>query len=161
MTRSGLSLNIADLKRVGRPAILMCFIPAMFEIIGTTLLAPIFLSLSILEALLLGSVLAAVSPAVIVPRMLHIMKEGYGKEKSIPQIILTGSSVDDVFVLALFTAFLGINEGGSFSPIQLTSIPISIISGACGGLFTGYLLIQLFKNVPMRDTVKVLAIIFF
>lgn len=159
LTRAGLSLDITDLKKVGRPAILMCFIPALFEMIGTTLLAPIFLSLSISEALLLGSVLAAVSPAVIVPRMLHLMKEGYGKEKSIPQIILAGSSVDDVFVLVLFTAFLGINEGGSFSPIQLTSIPISIISGACGGLFTGYVLIHLFKKVPMRDTVKVLVIL--
>lgn len=159
LTRAGLSLNIADLKKVGRPAILMCFIPALFEIIGTTLLAPIFLSLSISEALLLGSVLAAVSPAVIVPRMLHLMKEGYGKEKSIPQIILAGSSVDDVFVLVLFTAFLGINEGGSFTPIQLTSIPIAIISGACGGLLTGYLLIQLFKKFPMRDTVKILVIL--
>ncbi|HDT8257740.1 TPA: cation:proton antiporter [Listeria monocytogenes] len=118
LTRAGLSLDLADLKNVGRPAILMCFIPALFEVVGTTLLAPIFLSISVSEALLLGSVIAAVSPAVIVPRMIRLMNEGYGQKKRIPQIILAGSSVDDVFVLVLFTAFLGINEGESFLPIH-------------------------------------------
>ena len=106
LTRAGLSLDLADLKKVGRPAILMCFVPAVFEIMATVLLAPMLLAISVSEALLLGSVIAAVSPAVIVPRMIHLMKEGYGKNKSIPQIILAGASVDDVFVLVLFTAFL-------------------------------------------------------
>ena len=156
LTRAGLSLDLADLKKVGRPAILMCFIPALFEVVGTTLLAPIFLSISVSEALLLGSVIAAVSPAVIVPRMIRIMNEGYGQKKRIPQIILAGSSVDDVFVLVLFTAFLGINDGESFSPIHLTSIPIAIISGAFVGLFIGYLLVQLFNKIHIRDSVKVL-----
>ena len=105
LTRAGLSLDLADLKKVGRPAILMCFVPAVFEIMATVLLAPMLLAISVSEALLLGSVIAAVSPAVIVPRMIHLMKEGYGKNNSIPQIILAGASVDDVFVLVLFTAF--------------------------------------------------------
>ena len=159
LTRAGLSLDLADLKKVGRPAILMCFVPAVFEIIGTTLLAPSLLSISVSEALLLGSVIAAVSPAVIVPRMIHLMKEGYGKDKSIPQIILAGASVDDVFVLVLFTAFLGMNDGGTFSAIDLTRIPIAIFSGAFVGLAVGYGLVLFFNQFHIRDSIKVLVML--
>ena len=159
LTRAGLSLDLADLKKVGRPAILMCFVPAVFEIIGTTLLAPSLLSISVSEALLLGSVIAAVSPAVIVPRMIHLMKQGYGQEQRIPQIILAGASVDDVFVLVLFTAFLGLNDGGTFSAIAFTRIPIAIFSGAFLGLAVGYFLVYVFNQFHIRDSVKVLVML--
>lgn len=159
LTRAGLSLDLADLKKVGRPAILMCFVPAVFEIIGTTLLAPSLLSISVSEALLLGSVIAAVSPAVIVPRMIHLMKQGYGQEHRIPQIILAGASVDDVFVLVLFTAFLGLNDGGTFSAIAFTRIPIAIFSGAFLGLAVGYFLVYVFNQFHIRDSVKVLVML--
>lgn len=159
LTRAGLSLDLADLKKVGRPAILMCFVPAVFEIIGTTLLAPSLLSISVSEALLLGSVIAAVSPAVIVPRMIHLMKQGYGQEQRIPQIILAGASVDDVFVLVLFTAFLGLNDGSTFSAIAFTRIPIAIFSGAFLGLAVGYFLVYVFNQFHIRDSVKVLVML--
>lgn len=159
LTRAGLSLDLADLKKVGRPAILMCFVPAVFEIIGTTLLAPSLLSISVSEALLLGSVIAAVSPAVIVPRMIHLMKQGYGQEQRIPQIILAGASVDDVFVLVLFTAFLGLNDGGTFSAIAFTRIPTAIFSGAFLGLAVGYFLVYVFNQFHIRDSVKVLVML--
>lgn len=159
LTRAGLSLDLADLKKVGRPAILMCFVPAVFEIIGTTLLAPSLLSISVSEALLLGSVIAAISPAVIVPRMIHLMKQGYGQEQRIPQIILAGASVDDVFVLVLFTAFLGLNDGGTFSVIAFTRIPIAIFSGAFLGLAVGYFLVYVFNQFHIRDSVKVLVML--
>lgn len=159
LTRAGLSLDLADLKKVGRPAILMCFVPAVFEIIGTILLAPSLLSISVSEALLLGSVIAAVSPAVIVPRMIHLMKQGYGQEQRIPQIILAAASVDDVFVLVLFTAFLGLNDGGTFSAIAFTRIPIAIFSGAFLGLAVGYFLVYVFNQFHIRDSIKVLVML--
>ena len=104
LMRAGLSLNLDDLKKVGRPAILMCFVPACIEMIGTLLFAPLLLGVSLLEAAVMGSVIAAVSPAVVVPRMIRLMDEGYGVSKSIPQLILAGASVDDVFVIVVFTA---------------------------------------------------------
>ncbi len=159
LTRAGLALDLADLKKVGRPAVLMCFVPALFEIVGTVILAPTLLHISISEALLLGSVIAAVSPAVVVPRMIRLMREGYGVKKRVPQIILAGASVDDVFVLVLFTAFLGLNEGGSFSAVQLTSIPIAILSGASLGFLLGYLLVQFFNRIHIRDSIKVLLML--
>lgn len=111
LTRAGLSLDMADLKKVGRPAILMCFIPATLEILGIIYFAPSILGLTIMEAAILGTVLAAVSPAVIVPRMLHLMEQGYGTARSIPQMILAGASVDDVYVIVLFTAFTSMAQG--------------------------------------------------
>lgn len=159
LTRAGLALDLADLKKVGRPAVLMCFVPALFEIVGTVILAPTLLHISISEALLLGSVIAAVSPAVVVPRMIRLMREGYGVKKRVPQIILAGASVDDVFVLVLFTAFLGLNEGGNFSAVQLTSIPIAILSGASLGFLLGYLLVQFFNRIHIRDSIKVLLML--
>lgn len=159
LTRAGLSLDIGELKKVGRPALLMCFLPAVAEIAATLIFAPLFFDFSISEALLLGSVIAAVSPAVVVPRMLKLIQEGYGREKHIPQIILAGASVDDVFVLVLFTAFLGINQGASFTVSTLFQIPTAIFSGLLLGAVVGWLLVKLFSFYHMRDSIKVLIIL--
>ena len=159
LTRAGLSLDIEDLKKVGRPAILMCFLPACFEIVAVILIAPRVLGISILEAAIMGSVLAAVSPAVVVPRMLKIMEEGYGKERSIPQLILAGASVDDVFVIVLFTAFTSLASGGEISATSFLQIPISIILGIIVGALLGIGLCMFFKRFHMRDTIKILIIL--
>lgn len=159
LTRAGLSLDLDDLKKVGRPAVLMCFIPACFEIAGVTLLAPHLLGVTRLEAAIMGSVLAAVSPAVIVPRMIKIMEEGYGKNHSIPQLILAGASVDDVFVIVLFTSFTGLAKGNGIELINFASIPVSIIMGILlGGIF-GLLITKFFKMLHMRDSVKIIIIL--
>ncbi len=159
LTRAGLSLDISDLKKVGRPAFLMCFVPACFELVGVVILAPIFLEISVLEAAIIGTVLAAVSPAVIVPRMIKLMEEGYGKEHSIPQIILAGASVDDVFVIVLFTAFTSLATSGKISATSFLQIPVSIVLGVLVGGFVGFLLIAFFKKFHMRDSVKILLIL--
>lgn len=159
LTRAGLSLDISDLKKVGRPAILMCFVPACFEIIGVVLIAPRVLGISFLEAAIMGSVLAAVSPAVVVPRMLKIMEEGYGKERSIPQLILAGASVDDVFVIVLFTSFTALAMGEGVSASSFLQIPISIVLGIIIGALLGIGLIIFFKKFHMRDTVKIIIIL--
>ena len=156
LTRAGLSLNMEDLKKVGRPAVLMCFLPACFEMVGMVLLAPRLLGLNMIEAALLGAVIGAVSPAVIVPKMLKLMEEGFGTEKSIPQLILAGASVDDVFVIVIFYAFLSLVQGGQMSPASFVKIPVSIAFGIGIGAIAGILLAYLFKKVHMRDTVKVL-----
>ena len=129
LTRAGLSLDIKDLLKVGRPAVLMCFVPACFEIIGMVILAPALLHISILEAAIMGAVVGAVSPAVIVPKMLKLMDEGYGVEKGIPQLILAGASVDDVFVIVMFSAFTGLAQGGTISTVSFMKIPVSIVVG--------------------------------
>ena len=159
LTRAGLSLDIADLKKVGRPAILMCFVPACMEIIGTVLLAPLLLGVSVLEAAIIGSVIAAVSPAVIVPRMIRLMEEGYGTGKSIPQLILAGASVDDVFVIVVFTAFTSLAATGTVSAASFLQIPVSIILGILAGMAVGMLLVKFFPAFHMRDSVKLLIII--
>lgn len=159
LTRAGLSLDISDLKKVGRPAILMCFVPACFEIVGVILIAPRVLGITILEAAIMGSVIAAVSPAVVVPRMLKIMEEGYGKERSIPQLILAGASVDDVFVIVLFTAFTSLATGEKISAMSLLQIPISILLGVLLGALLGIGLCIYFKKFHMRDSVKILLIL--
>ena len=159
LTRAGLSLDIADLKKVGRPAVCMCFIPACVEMVGTIILAPIFLGVSVLEAAIIGSVIAAVSPAVIVPRMIRLMEEGYGKEKSIPQLILAGASVDDVFVIVVFTALTTLASTGEVSAISLVQIPISIILGIVVGGYVGYVMVLFFKRCHIRDSVKILIIL--
>ena len=159
LTRAGLAIDIKDLKRVGRPAILMCFVPATFEIVAVTLLAPPLLGVSILEAAIMGAVLAAVSPAVIVPRMLHLMESGYGKDKSIPQLIMAGASVDDIYVIVLFTAFMGIYSGSGFDASAIISVPIAILLGMLLGTFSGLILVWIFKKFHMRDTVKVLILL--
>ncbi len=159
LTRAGLSLDINDLKKVGRPAILMCFLPACFEILGVVLIAPKVLGISVLEAAIMGSVLAAVSPAVVVPRMIKIMEEGYGKERSIPQLIMAGASVDDVFVIVLFTAFTSLATGGDFTASSLLQIPISILLGIIVGVLLGITLTIFFKKFHMRDSVKIIIIL--
>lgn len=161
LTRAGLSLDISDLKRVGRPAILMCFVPACVEIIGTVLLAPLLLGISTLEAAVMGSVLAAVSPAVIVPRMIRLMEEGYGVDKGIPQLILAGASVDDAFVIIIFTAFMSLASTGELSPVSILQIPVSIVLGIVAGVIVGMVLVKFFRTFHMRDSVKLLIILSF
>lgn len=159
LTRAGLSLNMADLKRVGRPAVLMCFVPACFEMLGTILLAPPLLGVTVLEAAVMGSVMAAVSPAVIVPRMIKIMESGYGKEHSVPQLILAGASVDDIFVIVMFTVFSGMAAGGEMEVGSLLQIPVSIVLGILAGVLVGLCLVLFFKKLHMRDSVKILIIL--
>lgn len=159
LARAGLSLDLKDLKKVGRPAVLMCFVPATFEIAAVTVLAPVFLNISYVEAAIMGSVLAAVSPAVVVPRMLHLMERGYGRDKSIPQLIMAGASVDDIYVIVLFTAFLGMYQGKGFSGASLLFIPVSIILGLLLGILCGLILVWIFKKLHIRDTAKVLIIL--
>ncbi|MCH5171263.1 MAG: cation:proton antiporter [Erysipelotrichales bacterium] len=159
LTRAGLTLKWSDLKKVGRPAILMCFVPAAFEIVGMIIFAPLILNVSVIEAAIIGAVVAAVSPAVIVPKMIKLIDEGYGKDHSIPQLILAGASVDDVFVIVLFTAFLGLGQGKEVSILSFVNIPISIVLGILIGFLIGFLLAKFFAKVHMRDTVKVIIIL--
>ena len=159
LTRAGLSLDIQDLKKVGRPAVLMCFVPACFEIMGMILLAPRLLGISVLDAAIMGAVVGAVSPAVIVPKMLNLREKGYGVKKSIPQLILAGASVDDVFVIVLFTAFTGLAQGGTFSPASILSIPVSIGTGIAAGGLAGILLALFFQKVHIRDSAKVVILL--
>lgn len=159
LTRAGLSLDITDLKKVGRPAVLMCFVPACIEILGTIIFAPLLLNVTILEAAIMGSVIAAVSPAVVVPRMIKLMDEGYGVKKSIPQLILAGASVDDVFVIVVFTALTSLAEMGTMSVMSFVEIPVSIGLGILLGGAVGFALTIFFKKFHMRDSVKLLIII--
>ncbi len=159
LTRAGLTLNINDLKKVGRSAILMCFLPATFEIIGMVLLAPKLLSVSVLEAAVIGAVVAAVSPAVIVPKMIKLTEEGYGTKKGIPQMILAGASVDDVYVIVLFAAFTGLLQGEKVSVMSFVNIPISICLGIIIGILLGYVLAKFFKKFHIRDTAKVIIVL--
>ena len=160
LTRAGLSLDVETLKRVGRPAILMCFVPACFEILGMTLLAPALLGVSTLDAAIMGAVVGAVSPAVIVPRMIRLSEEGWGVDRGIPQLILAGASVDDVFVIVMFTAFTGLASGGQgLTAGAVLSIPASILTGVAAGLLLGWLLAQWFRRVHMRDSVKVVILL--
>lgn len=159
LIRAGLKLDFNDLKKVGRPAILMCFVPATFEVIGMILIAPKLLSISVLEAAVLGAVIGAVSPAVIVPRMIKLIDEGYGTNKAIPQMILAGASVDDVFVIVLFTTFTSLAQGGQASVRSFVDIPISIALGIAGGIFVGYLITIYFDKIHMRDSVKVIIVL--
>lgn len=156
LTRAGLTLKIDDLKKVGRPAVLMCFVPATFEIVGMVLLAPLLVGVSRLDAAIMGAVVGAVSPAVIVPKMIRVMEEGYGTEKHIPQLILAGASVDDVFVIVMFTAFTSLAQGDDVSVMSFVNIPVSIVLGVAIGLAIGTVLAAFFRNVHVRDTIKVL-----
>ena len=159
LTRAGLSLDIKDLKKVGRPAILMCFVPACFEMLGVVILAPKLLNITILEAAIIGATIAAVSPAVIVPRMLKLLEEGYGKKHSIPQLILAGASVDDVFVIVIFTALTSLSTGQQITASSFLQIPLSIMIGITVGILSGLLLIHFFKSYHMRDTTKVIVLL--
>ena len=159
LTRAGLGLDLSGLKKIGRPAVLMCFVPASLELLGILLIAPKLLGISLLEAAILGAVLAAVSPAVVVPRMVKLMEEGYGVREGIPQLILAGASVDDVYVIVLFSTFLGMMQGESASVIHFINIPISIVLGVGIGFLIGVILAYYFKKVHIRDTSKVLIIL--
>ncbi|MBG0765591.1 MAG: cation:proton antiporter, partial [Tissierellales bacterium] len=145
LLKAGLTLDLEDLKKVGRPAFLLSFIPATLEIAAITVLAPLLFNMPYIEAAILGTVVAAVSPAVIVPRMIFLIQHGFGKEKSIPHMILAAASVDDVFVIVLFTAFLNMYKGSGFSLLSLISVPISIVSGVILGILVGLILIWFFK----------------
>jgi len=159
LLKAGLSMNLNDLRKVGRPAILMSFVPASFEIIAFIVFAPMLLGITYLEAGLIGAVMSAVSPAVVIPKMSKLIDEGYGTDKAIPQMIIAGASADDVFVIVIFTSLISIATGGSFSISDLTKIPVSIVLGLIGGIGIGFILVWLFKKYHMRDTIKVLILI--
>ena len=159
LTRAGLSLNLEDLKKVGRPAVLLCFVPACFEIVGMVILAPRLLGISLLDAAIMGAVVAAVSPAVIVPKMLRLMEMGFGTRRSIPQMILAGASVDDVFVIVMFTAFTGLAQGGTFSPATFVQIPVSIVTGIAVGLAVGVAFGAVYRCIHVRDSIKVVVLL--
>ena len=166
LLKAGLSLNLDDLKKVGRPAIMMSFVPASFEIIGYLLFAPAILGITRVEAAVMGSVLAAVSPAVVVPRMVQLMETKYGTEKAIPQMIMAGASCDDIFVIVLFTTFLGMAQGGGADIKAFANIPISIILGIILGAIVGYLLYLFFetayaKKHYVRNSMKVIIVLGF
>lgn len=158
LLRAGLALDLNDLKRVGRPAILLCFVPAAVEILGYVLLGPRLLGLSAVECAVMGAVIAAVSPAVIVPRMLKLMEEKRGTDQSIPQMIMAGASADDVFVIVLFSSFLTLAQGGKMTAASLLPVPVSIITGVLTGALIGLMLCWFFRNVHLRDSIKVLIL---
>lgn len=164
LIKAGLSLNIADLRKVGRPAILMCFVPASCEIIGYVLFAPILLGVPVIDAAIIGAVLAAVSPAVVVPRMARLIDEGYGTKEGIPQMIMAGASCDDIFVIVLFTTFTGMAQGESINAIDFLDIPVSIVLGVLIGIITGYSLSWFFEQSfkrehKIRNSTKVVIIL--
>lgn len=166
LLKAGLSLNLEDLKKVGRPAIMMSFVPASFEIVGYLLFAPAILGITRVEAAVMGSVLAAVSPAVVVPRMVQLMETKYGTEKAIPQMIMAGASCDDIFVIVLFTTFLSMAQGGSADIKEFANIPVSIILGIILGAIVGYLLYLFFetayaKKHYVRNSMKVIIVLGF
>lgn len=156
LTRSGLSLDIKTLKEIGRPAILMCFVPATFEIVGIAIFGPILLNISLVEALLIGSILAAVSPAIVVPRMIKLKKENYGND--IPSLILAGASADDIYVVVIFYAILGLLQNHSISIKNFLDIPISIVLGVIFGLCMGFLVTKIFEILKLKTVQKVLIV---
>lgn len=158
LLRAGLTLNLKDLKKVGRPAILLSFLPATIEILAITALAPFLFGVTYITGLIMGAIVAAVSPAVVVPKMIFLIENDYGQDKKIPQMILGGASMDDVFVIVLFYAFIKLGQGESVSFVTFLNIPISIFLGIGIGVSIGYLMSLLFKKIHMRDTVKVLII---
>lgn len=164
LLKAGLSLNLADLKRVGRPAIMMSCVPASCEILAFFLFAPGILGVTRIEAAVMGAVLGAVSPAVVVPRMVQLMDAKYGTDKSIPQLILAGASCDDIFVIVLFSTFLGMAQGGHANLTDFINIPVSIVLGIALGAITGYLLSLFFEtaythNHCVRNSIKVIVIL--
>lgn len=164
LIKAGLSLNISDLKKIGRPAILMSFLPALFEIGAFVAFAPALLHITLLEAAIAGAVLGAVSPAVVVPRMVALMEDGYGTDKQIPQLILAGASLDDVFVIVLFSTFIGMAQGSSTSVMDLADIPVSVVLGIISGIIFGLVLSFIFelahkKGFSVRQSLKTIIIL--
>ena len=158
LLKAGLSLDLTDLKKVGRPAVLLCFLPATFEILGFIIFGPKLLGLTLLESAILGAVMGAVSPAVIVPRMTFLLENGYGK-KGLPQMVIAGSSADDVYVIVIFTALLALAKGSKVSIMSFLNIPISIILGILMGVLVGFIMVYLFKNYKLRNTYKVIILL--
>ena len=164
LIKAGLSLDISDLKKAGRSAILMSFIPATFEIIGYVIFAPVLLKINRVEAAVMGAVLAAVSPAVVVPRMVNLIEQKYGTQKAIPQMIMAGASCDDIFVIVLFTTFLSMIQGGQVNIINFINIPVSIILGILLGAVTGYAMYLFFETAYarkhyVRNSMKVIIVL--
>ncbi|MCR4742170.1 MAG: cation:proton antiporter [Treponema sp.] len=159
LIRAGLKLNFSDLRKVGRPAILMCFLPACFEILGMVILAPLLLGMNRLDAAILGAVIGAVSPAVVVPRMIKLIDKGYGVNKGIPQMILAGASVDDVFVIVMFTTFTGLAQGQEVSAMAFLNIPISIILGIGVGFLVGFLPYKYFSKIKMPLVIRTMIML--
>lgn len=159
LTRAGLSLDLKDLKKVGRPAILLSFVPASFEILGVMVFAPLLLGVSLMDAAILGAVLGAVSPAVVVPRMITLIHDKFGTKKGIPQLVLAGSSVDDIYALILFSSFLSLSQSGEFNLINLLSLPLSILSGVLIGFLSGYLLSKFFEKIHLKPLIQVLILL--
>lgn len=158
LMRAGLSLNVKDLKKVGRPAVLMCFLPACFEITGMIILAPIIFNISRIDAAIIGAVVAAVSPAVVVPKMIKLIETNYGTNKSIPQMILAAASVDDVFVIVMFSVFTSIAKDNTFSIMSVINIPVTIATGIIAGAALGFFFAKFFEKMHIRDTVKMLIL---
>ena len=158
LLKAGLSLDLTDLKKVGRPAVLLCFLPATFEILGFIIFGPKLLGLTLLESAILGAVMGAVSPAVIVPRMTSLLENGYGN-KGLPQMVIAGSSADDVYVIVIFTALLALAKGSKISIMSFLNIPISIILGIIMGVLVGFIMVYLFKNYKLRNTYKVIILL--
>ena len=164
LIKAGLSLNIQDLKKVGRPAVLMSFLPALFEILAFVVFAPPVLGVNYIEAAIMGAVLGAVSPAVVVPRMVQLMDEGYGTDKRIPQLILAGASLDDVFVIVLFSTFISMAQGSGARIMDFVNIPISIVLGILLGAILGYVMAWFFETNYshqhlVRNSVKVIIVL--
>ncbi len=159
LTRSGLSLDINGLKKIGRPAILMCFIPATFEIIGITIFGPIILNISIFESLLLGSVLAAVSPAIVAPRMINFIENNYGEKNHVPELVLAGASCDDIYVIVLFYSFKNLVATNNINYISILQIPISIVLGVLLGFIVGLILILTMKLLKLNKIINVIIIL--
>ena len=164
LLKAGLSLNLEDLKKVGRPAVLMSFVPASCEILAFVLLAPMILHINRLEAAVLGAVLSAVSPAVVIPRMVNLMESGYGTKKGIPQLIMAGASCDDIFVIVLFTTFVGMAQGGSAHLADFADIPVSIVLGILLGALVGWAMSRIFelafsRKRYIRNSTKVVVVL--
>lgn len=164
LIKAGLSLDLADLKKVGRPAVLMSCLPASCEILAFFLLAPALLGVSRIEAAVMGAVLGAVSPAVVVPRMVQLMESGHGTDKSIPQMILAGASCDDIFVIVLFSTFTGMAQGGHAHPMDFVQIPVSILLGVALGVAAGWVLSLFFETAYahkhcVRNSMKVIILL--
>lgn len=159
LTRSGLSLDFKKIKKIGRPALLMCFIPATFEIIGITVFGPMILNINYLEAMLLGSVLAALSPAIVVPRMINLINEGYGNKNSVPELIMAGASCDDIFVIVLFYSFKKLVATSNFDAWSISQIPISIITGILLGIIAGLLMLLAIKYLRFNKIINTILML--